>query len=496
MHKDQKKKQTDTAAIAAPPPKKPYNRATALDALRGLAILAMVLSGLVPGTLPAWMYHAQDAPPTHITNINLPGISWVDVVFPFFLFSMGAAIPLALSRRLEKGKWWSVVPGILWRGVLLAAFAYYRDHVDPFAFTFTPTPHDWKMALVAFALVFPIWWRMPKVIPVPVQWLIRAAGFWLALVLLSFYRYADNANLAWNQHALRQWVERCDIIILVLANVSVFGSLIWLGTRKAWFARLAPVGLMVALKISATAPGWGRTAWNATPAYWLYRMEFLKYLTIILPATIVGDMMVDWLKARVKENVQAQWPLWRLVPLTLLLFAFAPVCVIGLKERWVVETTLISAGMLLLGALLTRKPLCELERFVARLFQWGAYWLILGLVFEPYEGGIKKSNATISYFFVTLGLAILMLAAFTLLVERLKGRWTVALLADNGQNPLLAYIGISNFVLPLLALSGVNAWLDSRLVTPWQGALHAGVITLLLALVVSAATRAKVFVRA
>ena len=496
MRKNQNDNNTDTAEVAAEPAKKPGNRAIALDALRGLAILAMVLSSLVPGTLPAWMYHAQDPPPTHITNINLPGISWVDVVFPFFLFSMGAAIPLALSRRLEKGKWWPVVPGILWRGVLLAAFAVYRDHVDPFAFTFTPTPHDWKMALVAFALVFPIWWRMPKAIPLPVQWLIRAAGFWLALVLLSSYRYADNANLAWNQHALRQWVERSDIIILVLANVSVFGSLIWLCTRKAWFARLAPVGLMVALKISATVPGWAQTVWNASPASWLYRMEFLKYLTIILPATIVGDMMVDWLKARATERVKTQWPLWRLIALTLLLFAFAPVCVIGLKERLLVETPLVTAGMLLLGTLLTLKPLSELEKFITRLFQWGAYWLLLGLVFEGYEGGIKKSNATISYFFVTLGLAILTLAAFTLLVERLKGRLPVALLADNGQNPLLAYIGISNFVLPLATLSGLNAWLDSRLVTPWQGALHAAIITLVLALVVSAATRAKVFVRA
>ncbi len=38
------------------------NRLGALDALRGLAILLMVLSGMGPyGILPAWMYHAQPA---------------------------------------------------------------------------------------------------------------------------------------------------------------------------------------------------------------------------------------------------------------------------------------------------------------------------------------------------------------------------------------------------------------------------------------------------
>src|SRR5271154_609810 len=82
------------------------NRAFALDALRGLAILAMLLSGQMPfgeHVLPSWMYHAQEPPPTFQWNGSLPGISWVDLVFPFFLFSMGAAFPLALSKRMENG---------------------------------------------------------------------------------------------------------------------------------------------------------------------------------------------------------------------------------------------------------------------------------------------------------------------------------------------------------------------------------------------------------
>ncbi|HLO52557.1 MAG TPA: DUF5009 domain-containing protein, partial [Kamptonema sp.] len=38
-------------------------RADALDALRGIAVLAMVLSGTIARkTLPAWMYHAQEPP--------------------------------------------------------------------------------------------------------------------------------------------------------------------------------------------------------------------------------------------------------------------------------------------------------------------------------------------------------------------------------------------------------------------------------------------------
>lgn len=43
------------------------NRAYALDALRGYAIITMVLSAtIVTQVLPGWMSHAQTPPPDHI----------------------------------------------------------------------------------------------------------------------------------------------------------------------------------------------------------------------------------------------------------------------------------------------------------------------------------------------------------------------------------------------------------------------------------------------
>src|SRR5919202_1481178 len=120
-------------------------RAYALDALRGFAVLAMVLSGTIKfGILPAWMYHAQEPPPTHNFNPNLPGLTWVDVVFPLFLFSMGAAIPLALSSRLAKGfTTKQVILYILKRGVLLGTFAIFLQHIRPFTINNNPTEQTW-----------------------------------------------------------------------------------------------------------------------------------------------------------------------------------------------------------------------------------------------------------------------------------------------------------------------------------------------------------------
>ena len=77
-----------------------------LDALRGCAIFTMILSGSIAygPALPGWMFHAQVPPPTHQFNPLLPGITWVDLVFPFFLFCMGAAIPIALLKAKLENK--------------------------------------------------------------------------------------------------------------------------------------------------------------------------------------------------------------------------------------------------------------------------------------------------------------------------------------------------------------------------------------------------------
>ena len=56
-------------------------RAYALDALRGYAIITMVLSATVAwNSLPGWMYHAQTPPPDRAFDASLSGITWVDLV--------------------------------------------------------------------------------------------------------------------------------------------------------------------------------------------------------------------------------------------------------------------------------------------------------------------------------------------------------------------------------------------------------------------------------
>ncbi len=144
-------------------------RADALDALRGFAILMMVLSDIIPrdGTLPAWMYHAQTPPPNYVFNPNIPGLTWVDLVFPIFLFAMGASIPLALSRLINKDwRYSQIFFFILKRGFLLGTFAIVLQHFRPQIInSIEETPEKWQLALLGFLILCLIFTRLPKFLP-------------------------------------------------------------------------------------------------------------------------------------------------------------------------------------------------------------------------------------------------------------------------------------------------------------------------------------------
>jgi predicted acyltransferase len=171
------------------------------------------------------------------------------------------------------------------------------------------------------------------------------------------------------------------------------------------------------------------------------------------------------------------------------------VVLIGLKARWLMETTWLAFALCFIGWMLLQRPLNDTERLYQKLFHWAIYWLVLGLIFEPYEGGIKKDHPTLSYYFVTSGLAICTLIGFSILIDVFRQKRWLRLLIDNGQNPMIAYAGINNFITPVLALIGADRLLSAFANTPWRGFWKGVIITLLMAVTVSVLTRRKIFWR-
>ena len=67
-------------------------RVLSIDAFRGLTILIMIFVNTVSGVhgIPAWMEHMPG---------DVDGMTFVDVVFPAFLFIVGMSIPFAMTQR-------------------------------------------------------------------------------------------------------------------------------------------------------------------------------------------------------------------------------------------------------------------------------------------------------------------------------------------------------------------------------------------------------------
>ena len=92
-------------------PPTPLNRWEALDLLRGLSIIGMLMS-LTPG---AW-----DREYTWLTHVKWEGGHLIDMVAPAFLFCVGAAIPLSFRSRFEKGATQAQLAAhVLWRSLAL-----------------------------------------------------------------------------------------------------------------------------------------------------------------------------------------------------------------------------------------------------------------------------------------------------------------------------------------------------------------------------------------
>ena len=476
----------------------PSARAYALDALRGLAILAMLLSSQLPfghNALPSWMYHAQEPPPHFEWDGSLAGISWVDLVFPFFLFSMGAAFPLALTRRMEGNAPPLKLLGIvLERGFLLGFFALFVMAIRPYEVSKQPDVATWFLGLLGFLILFPILTRLPDQWPRAVQLSVRAAGWIGALLFFWLMKYPDGTGFD---------LGRNDIIIVVLTNTAVFGSLIWMLTRKNLLLRLGIIGMLIAARLPnypnpLPGGGWVHALWNLSPAPWIYQFYYLQYLCIVIPGTIAGDLILEWTRQkREAREVSAgiSWSRAQYLSIGTLMLVLLVGLLTGLKARWLYTTTIVTFILCYFGWKLMQQPRNETETLYKKLFQWAIYWLVLGLFFEPYEGGIKKDHPTLSYYFITSGLAICVYIGFSILVDVLQQRRAVALLIDNGQNPMVAYAGINNFIIPVLALTHVNRLLAAFATSPWRGFCKGMFVTLLLGMCVSFLTRKKIFWR-
>ncbi|MEM6333079.1 MAG: DUF5009 domain-containing protein [Planctomycetota bacterium] len=485
-------------------------RVLGLDAVRGLAILMMCLSGIVPRWLPNWMYHGyypqrlRDAdgiwqPVYHPwTFWTGSAFTWVDWVFPMFLFAMGAAIPLAMAGRLKRGvSRLALVRGTFVRFAILLVFAVYVQQITPhYVGTADPsgiTAVDYLLALAGFALLFPCLMRLPRTTPPKVAIGVRIAGVVLAIGLVALIHFRRDTAFNWNDK---------DIIILLLAWMALFAGLLWVALPGRWWPLRLAIGLFIAYAAHHQAMSepwryfdtpfdrqmalfneWPHAVLNLTwlidhPGFDLsplWNYTWLKFLWVVLPGTVVGDRLARFIADRDAPAEPAR-PLLahaalHLLAIGIVLFAYSARLgeLIQLGGTGVATRSWLIAAAALVPAIaalaLVRKDPSAIARLCRDLSLWAIVLLMLGLSCEPWEGGIKKGPpSTLSWYLIAAALTVNLLAASVVLIDASKrGRFWLGWLVLNGQNPMLAYVGIRNLLdpavkFPIFApLRGTNA---------------------------------------
>lgn len=528
-------------------------RAHALDALRGYAIITMVLSAMEAfSVLPRWMYHAQVPPPDHVFDPTIYGITWVDIIFPFFLFSMGAAIPLSLGRQHAKGEsimklTWKTVQ----RWVKLTFFAIFIIHAFPFMLGYEQEWMRYAMPIFFFILLCFMFMPNPFGLSPYKARAITWSAYLVAVGFMLLQPYAGGAPFR---------LTDSDCIMLILANVSLTGSIIYLLTIGHHLRRLALLPFLVALFMAAhTANSWPALLIHTSWLPWLYLPAYQEYLLIIIPGTVAGEWIAQWLekmkandtskglvdnykkkseavlenvnplkgvrgavlengngvkndekavlenenKVRTRSEEMKEKENSLALPVALLSLALIVVNVVLLFGRHLVANLVATMVLTALTAWLLRSrreagttgveaakqdtsnqkssstPASPTLHFWQRLSSAGAYLLLLGLCLESYEGGIRKDDVTLSYLFVTCGLAFYALLLLTVVCDHWHVRWLCAPLEMVGKNPMVAYVSASMVIIPVLILTQLYPYIDALSSQPLTGFLKGVLLTAL-----------------
>lgn len=616
-------------------------RAHALDALRGYAIITMVLSAMEAfSVLPRWMYHAQVPPPDHVFDPTIYGITWVDIIFPFFLFSMGAAIPLSLGRQHAKGEsimklTWKTVQ----RWVKLTFFAIFIIHAFPFMLGYEQEWMRYAMPIFFFILLCLMFMPNPFGLSPYKARAITWSAYLVAVGFMLLQPYAGGAPFR---------LTDSDCIMLILANVSLTGSIIYLLTIGHPLRRLALLPFLIALFMAAhTANSWPAQLIHTSWLPWLYLPAYQEYLLIIIPGTVAGEWIAQWLekmkakdmgmglvdnyqkkseavlengnplkggreavpesgnkvkndekavlenvnslkggrgavlesgnkvkneekvvlenenKVRTKSEEMKEKENALALPVALLSLALIVTNVVLLFGRHLVANLIATIVLTALTAWLLRSrreagstgveaarqravlkeassqgaakqevsnreassqeaakqevsnreassqeaakqrisnreassqeaaeqevsnqkssssPASPTLHFWQRLSSAGAYLLLLGLCLESYEGGIRKDDVTLSYLFVTCGLAFYALLLLTVVCDHWHVRWLCAPLEMVGKNPMVAYVSASMVIIPVLILTELYPYIDALSSEPLTGFLKGVLLTAL-----------------
>jgi heparan-alpha-glucosaminide N-acetyltransferase len=252
-------------------------RIASIDIFRGLTVLAMVFVDnldFVKG-LPWWTYHMPRQ-----TN----GMTYVDMVFPAFLFVMGMSIPLAVARRTaegdSRGKIWQYILGRSLSLVALGLFIANGPQVDQQHAGISAASWD----LLGFAGIALFWGGSTSsaaVVNRALRRVVKYAGLLLLVALaIVFRRTSQDGHVAWFDFS--DW----EILGLLGWAYLLAGSL-YLLFQKSLAALAASLVALGALNVLSTV-GWFDWLKRFPP----YVLPFEAGLSSITMAGLIASLIL------------------------------------------------------------------------------------------------------------------------------------------------------------------------------------------------------------
>jgi heparan-alpha-glucosaminide N-acetyltransferase len=168
------------------------DRILSIDLFRGITILIMVFVNELEEmrNIPAWMQH-------QLKDAN--AMSFVDVVFPAFLFIAGMSIPFALNNRLSKGdNIFTIQKHILWRTIGLLTLGFFMVNAEPGNFFLMPfNIHLWSVLFFIAAILI---WNVYTIKNATWISLLKGIGVGGLIFLAFIYRGGDDGTEYINPH--------------------------------------------------------------------------------------------------------------------------------------------------------------------------------------------------------------------------------------------------------------------------------------------------------
>jgi predicted acyltransferase len=237
-------------------------RIVSIDALRGFDMFWIIGGGLILRSLvQVWENPVTELIHTQLEHVEWQGFHFEDLIFPLFLFIMGAVLPFSISRRRERGQsLLALYTHIIKRSFMLILLGLIYNNLLSFNFSEMRWPGvlqriglcyffaaiivlhtKWRTQAIFIAAVLILYWLAAALIPVPgfgagVMTAERCLSSYIDQQLIPgtlYYGYGDNEGLISTLPAI------CTVLMGSLAGL-------WLrsdrpGNKKA--AGLAAAGL-------------------------------------------------------------------------------------------------------------------------------------------------------------------------------------------------------------------------------------------------------------